>query len=1097
MKHSTVFTILLLFFFISIGYGTPSAGFDLIPQTGHSGWIYSAVFTPDGKYMISGADDSKIILWDVQTGKAIRYMTGHKDQVRAVVVSSDGKRIASTTGSDIKIWDFNTGAELKSIKTTRSIMSLDFSPDCKLLAGGEQSYAGSDVYVFNPETGIEIMKCQKHFAPITSVKFSSDGKYLAATSEDKNVSVWDFNSKKIYKTFTGHTAKVISAAFSPDNRSLVSSSDDKTIRIWNLADKTEKLKITTNANGCEYRVHWSGKSIYMFVSIKSNPSWFFKQWDAETGKELSAINLEQPAGFSVLSPDGTKAAMVSFFGNQINLYDIAAGAHIRTFESAVHSLTSLALSPDGKFCATGNNRGYVQMWDIQNLRLVFNYQKETTRINSIAFSIDGKIFAFCDDKSIRILDSLSGNEIKKVAVKSIQNIEFTPDGKFLAGADNSGLFQWNLKNYSQSSLPLKQGRSRITFSRDGKYAASRISDNKIAVYDMNSKKELWTSDSYLFPALRFSPDGKLLAAGGIDVWEVATGKKLSKGLNSSMDSDIDFSPDGQSIMTSVRGFGLSYSGSISTYNTSTYTDKLNPLYQSNFPWDPSPKIFMSGLSEAPMGIRITPDCDHIVAACLDGVLRLYNLKTKYTVTMLAGTAGNWLAIGNDGYWDGSVNGGELIAMTRDLKTFTIDQFAIRSNRPDLLLKNSGIGTESLIEHYAQQYQKRLRRSGFTEDDLSSDIHLPEAEILENEIDGKMLKLKFTVSDDDYKLKKYNIYVNDVPIFGSYGKDINKKSKTLTEQIELTGGMNKVEVSCTNVKGAESYRALTYADCKSESKGDLYYIGFGISTFNDSSLNLKYADKDAKDLADLYSDMKDKYGKITAKTYLNEEVTVDNIKKAKELLKDAKPDDTFVLFIAGHGVHDTDKEATYYYLTYNADRNNLSGSCADFDLIEDLLQGIAPRNKLFLMDTCESGEIEDNVQNSFYAAAGSRGFKPRSFAIKGKGNQEKQTPEKRTYLYQKDRYIYNDLLRRSGAIVFSSSKGGEFSYESDKIKNGFFTKEIITAVNSKAADKNDDGVVSTDELREFVAKNVAKATGELQHPTVDRDNLYQKFGFPAK
>jgi len=184
------------------------------------------------------------------------------------------------------------------------------------------------------------------------------------------------------------------------------------------------------------------------------------------------------------------------------------------------------------------------------------------------------------------------------------------------------------------------------------------------------------------------------------------------------------------------------------------------------------------------------------------------------------------------------------------------------------------------------------------------------------------------------------------------------------------------------------------------------------------------------------------------------------------LKDAKPGDTLVLFIAGHGIHDTDAEGTYYFATYDAELSRLGETAARFELIEDILQGIAPRNKLFLMDTCESGELEEGVQATMFAQAGSRGIiarTARGIAVKavptsGNASAAAAAPAgAREYLAQRDRYIYNDLARRSGAIVFSSCKGGEFSYESEA---------------------------------------VAKLSGGLQHPTVDRDNLYQKFGFPA-
>jgi len=194
----------------------------------------------------------------------------------------------------------------------------------------------------------------------------------------------------------------------------------------------------------------------------------------------------------------------------------------------------------------------------------------------------------------------------------------------------------------------------------------------------------------------------------------------------------------------------------------------------------------------------------------------------------------------------------------------------------------------------------------------------------------------------------------------------------------------------------------------------------------------------------------------------------------------------------------DAEATYYYLTSNADVNNLKATAADFETIEDLLQGIPPRNKLFLMDACESGEIDEEDQGQMIASATGVGISSRGFkTVSTETTNNEQRTTKRSYLYQKDRYIYNDLVRRSGAIVFSSSKGGELSYERSDIQNGLFTYWVMKALTTKDADKNNDGFVSTDELREYVSAQVGKASGDLQHPTVDRDNLYQKFGFGLK
>ena len=56
---------------------------------------------------------------------------------------------------------------------------------------------------------------------------------------------------------------------------------------------------------------------------------------------------------------------------------------------------------------------------------------------------------------------------------------------------------------------------------------------------------------------------------------------------------------------------------------------------------------------------------------------------------------------------------------------------------------------------------------------------------------------------------------------------------------------------------------------------------------------------------------------------------------------------------------------------------------------------------------------------------------------------------------------------------------------------------MNALTTTEAEKDNNGIVSTDELRNYVSAEVAKASGELQHHTVDRDNIYQKFGFAVK
>lgn len=503
---------------------------------------------------------------------------------------------------------------------------------------------------------------------------------------------------------------------------------------------------------------------------------------------------------------------------------------------------------------------------------------------------------------------------------------------------------------------------------------------------------------------------------------------------------------------------------------------------------------LSGHSQPVIGLALSPDEKFLVSVGEDNVVTVWNLENFQSYSRIS-RDDEWAIYTSDGYFDASPHGGDLLAIVDGLNVYPVEQFATERNRPDLILERMGLGTSELLGYYQSLYQKRLNNLGGAGAATGAGLDAPEGKITGVTRQGEFVTVDFELSGGKSQLKRCLIYVNDTPIFGKLGKAISGKYYKGSEKLELSAGKNKIEVSGVNEAGAESYRALTYAESKGRKGGELYYLAFGVSKYKDPALSLNYADKDAKDLEEVIRKLSPRYDRVHVKTLLNSEVTATSISAAKEFLKDSKTRDTVVLFLAGHGGYDKGEAPRYYFLPYEADSADLKATGVDFDTIESLLNDIQARKKLFLLDTCDSGELDEATFASYYTMAVSRGIKPRTYRkpLKGRGQARAKV---RDYLYKKDRFIYNKLSKRSGAVVFSSSRGGEMSYESSAIKNGFFTKEIMKAFTDKLADKNDDKRISTNELKEYVSHAVAANTGELQHPSVDRDNLFQGVDFPS-
>src|SRR5439155_712783 len=102
-------------------------------------------FSPDGRWLATPSEEKDIKVWDAATGKELRTLKGHNDQVVRLAFSPDGQRLASTSeDKTVKVWDTTTWTVVVTFaEHAQGVHGVAFSPDSRLLAS-----AGRDDKVY-------------------------------------------------------------------------------------------------------------------------------------------------------------------------------------------------------------------------------------------------------------------------------------------------------------------------------------------------------------------------------------------------------------------------------------------------------------------------------------------------------------------------------------------------------------------------------------------------------------------------------------------------------------------------------------------------------------------------------------------------------------------------------------------------------------------------------------------------------------------------------------------------------------------------------------------------------------------------------------
>jgi WD40 repeat protein len=554
----------------------------------------TAVFSADGKTLISAGLDHFVRRWDLATGKQInctKMQTAFDvdDYYRNLTLSPNGKIFAIVSKKNVCLYDTETGKEIHNLPIDENRLAfVYFSNDNKKVA----------LVTLNPENrvAIEIYDlADKKRLTITSDRIRESA--LAPDGRTFALIEW-----KRIRTFDALTGKELASTasdrwqtlqYAPDGQSLAFAGQNERISIRDPKTLEEKASIK---GGPKYRLAFSPDGAILAGWGKDRVAFY----EVASGREIRNLEGLHGDGFG-FSPDGKDFGNWGGLSRELALWDVKTGQRLQYRPGSNGGGRCMAVSANGKLVASGNNYGpFLHLWESTTGKLVRSLKGANVSFRTCAFSPDGKWLIGADTMCTLLMwETQTGKEVHRFSIKpakqpngfggngQVDALQFTQDGKQIVALfhwfDRAGTSEaqvWDAASGEKvayrpyrisdhSNANSKGGLSIVldvnaAITPDGLAVTSR-NDSGLIVEETTTGRHLNFIPGTLGRPIAFSPDGHFLAAAilapqddpfnskaiGICVAELLTGKEVLR-IDQDEINSLAFSPDGSGLATSDK-----------------------------------------------------------------------------------------------------------------------------------------------------------------------------------------------------------------------------------------------------------------------------------------------------------------------------------------------------------------------------------------------------------------------------------------------------------------------------------------------------------------------------------------------------------------
>ena len=922
---------------------------------------------------------------------------GHMALINAIAFTPDGGQLVSASeDKTIRVWDLATGKTVRTIRGESApgdqgkIYAMALSPDGKWLAAGGffdgPGDARNAIRLYDFASGRLVALLKGHENVVSGLAFSSDGRHLISGSGDFTAIIWDTGSpsgagvetRRPEHRLRGHGDHIYAVGFTPDGARAVTGSNDHELRLWRVADGGEIARMPGHGD----------KVVSLAVApdgtiASGDDSGEIRLWDGGTGafgKVLARQGTD--IGSLSVSPDGKR--LLSGVGtgpHHCHVYDLASGQEVVTYSGHDNIVIATAISPDGHWAATGGGgNSEIHLWDLASGERRPGPDGQPLTLGgqgwpvwAAGFSADGTRVGWGNLWESHT--TLARNPLQhELALPSAADV--LPRPRTIAATQADGFLR----------ATASQGEWSLEHRKGGNYGGDALLDIKRNGEPMQSI-ERGPTDGYQHSSYSFTRDGETIISGG-------TGGRLT-----AYDRQVN-----------NLGDFIGHEGDV---------------------WAVAP----------------SSDGRFLVSGAGDQTLRLWNLQTReLLVTLFHGADGEWVMWTPQGYYISSPEGDRRIGWQvnrgpdKEARYVRASQLASRLFRPDIVARSMELGSaEAALAEMGEQ------------PGVAHLLAVPEFRVVHPDSGATIRRGAATVT---LEVEANPDPVEDCDIFVNGRQVADRDTRSLrgvpgaadhrTLSVPLEKGENHIRIVARNRLGtAEQELILRFlGEGGIEKRGTLYVVAVGVDDYaEDVARKLRFAGADAhafceamrRHVAPLHERME---CRILAKGGDCDPIRA-NIENAMLLFREARPQDTVALFLAGHGTYD---QKDYVFLpqdTAMGDKHLLPATLVRWHVFQNALHQSRGRRLLFV-DTCHAGGA------------------------------------------------YNTRLVKeahdSEIIVFSATDSQTKAEEKEALGHGAFTFALMQGLRGEAVPKGQSEIQIL-ALQNYVCNRVSELTGGRQEPTV--------------